>query len=393
MITLNAVTGITSPNIDSPVGDNTPATGDFTTVNVSGALTAGTLNTGGGVLSPQTGFKNRIINGGMTIDQRNNGASVTPGNTEYLLDRWRYLASQSSKITAGRNQGAVTPPAGFTNYSGLTSSSAYSLLSGDFFIYQQFVEGFNAADLAWGTASAQPVTLSFWIRSSLTGTFGGALQNGDQNRSYPFAYTISAANTWEYKTISIAGDTTGTWLTNNGRGVILNFSIGTGTTNSGTAGAWAGSDFRSATGATSVVGTNGATFYITGVQLEKGLTATPFEFRSIGQELGLCQRYYQAIGGSLDGTIGAGLSTTTSRAFFYVKYLNTMRAVPTISGTSFNVTDSINYNAAVSGIALVTAGVDSTRIGFDTNAIMTQYRPALLQPTSSSAVLMLSAEL
>jgi hypothetical protein len=295
MITLNAVTGITSPNIDSPVGDNTPAAGDFTTVNVSGALTAGTLNTGGGVLSPQTGFKNRIINGGMTIDQRNNGAAVTAGSLQYTVDRWRELVSPVSKFTIQRNAGAVTPPVGFINYLGMTSTSAYSVAAADFQIMQQFIEGFNVSDFAWGTANAQAVTVSFWVRSSLTGLFGGSIQNNGNTRSYPFSYTINAANTWEQKTITIAGDTSGTWLTDNGRGLALNFSLGTGTTNSGTAGAWAAADYRSATGATSVVGTSGATFYITGVQLEKGSVATPFEFRSIGTELELCQRYYEIL--------------------------------------------------------------------------------------------------
>ncbi len=175
-----------------------------------------------------------------------------------------------SKLTIQQNAAAVTPPTGFTNYLGITSSSAYSVTSTDFFYVQQSVEGFNIADLGWGTASAQTVTLSFWVRSSLTGTFSGTLRNYAGNRSYPFTYTISAANTWEYETVTIAGDTSGTWSTNNSGGVDVGFSVGAGSSRSGTAGAWAGAAYYAATGAVSVVGTNGATFYITGVQLEKG---------------------------------------------------------------------------------------------------------------------------
>jgi hypothetical protein len=236
------------------------------------------------------GFKNRIINGAMVIDQRNAGASVTPNNS-YTLDRWLGVNSQTGKFTIQQNAGSVTPPAGFTNYLGCTSTSAYSVASGDYFNIQQYIEGFNVSDLAWGAASAATITMSFWVRSSLTGTFGGALRNDAGNRSYPFTYTISSANTWEQKSVTIAGDTSGTWLTTNGRGIAVSFGLGVGTTYSGTAGAWAATNYISATGATSVVGTNGATFYITGVQLEKGSTATAFDYRPYGTELALCQRY------------------------------------------------------------------------------------------------------
>jgi hypothetical protein len=238
-------------------------------------------------------FRNRIINGACVIDQRNAGASVTPTNDQYLLDRWIYFSTQTSKVTCQQNQGSVTPPAGFTNYFGFTSSSAYSLAAGDYFATAQSIEGYNVADLAWGTANAKPITLSFWVRSSLTGTFGAVLNNAGNSRSYPFTYTISAANTWEQKSVTIAGDTSGTWNTTNGIGLRVLFSLGVGTTYSGTAGAWAGTVYLSATGATSVVGTNGATFYITGVQLEAGTTASPFEYRQYGTELALCQRYYE----------------------------------------------------------------------------------------------------
>ena len=239
------------------------------------------------------GMRNIIINGNMQIDQRNAGASITPTDTQYSIDRWTCRLSTASKYTAQQNAGAVTPPAGFINYLGATSTSAYSVGSSDYFMLRQLIEGSNITNLNWGTANAKTITLSFWTRSSLTGTFGGSVQNSNSDRSYPFTYTISVADTWEYKTITISGDTSGTWLTTNGVGIKLNFNLGNGSSFNGTAGAWAGANYHSTTGATSVVGTSGATLYITGVQLETGTVATPFENLQYGQQLSLCQRYFQ----------------------------------------------------------------------------------------------------
>jgi len=249
-------------------------------------LTDSITDSSGGVLAPSSSvFRNRIINGAMMIDQRNAGASVTPTASAYTIDRWRATLTQASKYSV---QQSSTAPDGFTTSLLVTSLSAYSVVSSDNFNIQQRIEGFNLSDLGWGTANAAPVTISFWVRSSLTGTFGASLQNNAQNRSYPFTYTISAADTWERKTVTVTGDTTGTWLKDSGIGLILSFGLGIGSTYNGTAGTWAGADYRGATGATSVVGTSGATFYITGVQLEKGSTATSFDYRPYGTELQLC---------------------------------------------------------------------------------------------------------
>ena len=235
------------------------------------------------------GTKNLVLNGDMRIDQRNAGASVTPTNSQYHIDRWRAYLTQASKYTV---QQSTTAPSGF-NYSLLaTSSSAYTVGASDYFLLAQPIEGLNSAHLAWGTSAAKTVTLSFWVRSSLTGTFGGAVGNAAGNRSYPYSYTISSADTWEKKTITISGDTSGTWVTTNASSVVIYWSLGSGSSSSGTAGAWSGTYYDSATGATSVVGTNGATLYITGVQLEVGENATPFENRMYSQELAMCQRYY-----------------------------------------------------------------------------------------------------
>jgi hypothetical protein len=257
------------------------------------------------------------------------------------LDRWVGWASPTSKYSIEQTITGVAAPAGFAEYLGVTSLSAYSITSGDFFTVNQPIEGFNVADLAWGSASAATVTLSFWVRSSLTGTFGGSVQNNAQNRSYPFTYTISAANTWEQKSVTIAGDTSGTWGTGNGVGIRLHIGLGVGSTYSGTAGSWSGTNYLSATGATSLVGTNGATFYITGVQLEVGSVATPFERRDYGRELAMCQRYYEksyALGTAPGTNSGSGLVDITSSSngsgnvVLNFRFNTAKRASPTLSG-------------------------------------------------------------
>jgi hypothetical protein len=276
------------------------------------------------------GFKNRLINGAMVIDQRNAGASVTQTTADlFPVDRWIISGTVTSKFTGQQNAGAVTPPAGFVNYLGITSSSAYTVGAAEQFFIRQKIEGFNVADFVWGTANASTVTLSFWVRSSLTGTFGGSLTNSAQTRSYPFTYTISVANTWEQKTITVAGDTSGTWLTTNGVGLFVFLGLGVGSTLSGTAGAWAAAGYFSATGATSVVGTNGATFYITGVQLEKGSTATSFDYRPYGTELALCQRYYYRITPANGNSYGSGFNYSTTTSVIYINFPVPMRVAPT----------------------------------------------------------------
>jgi hypothetical protein len=291
----------------------------------------------GSTMSPASsmGFKNRIINGAMVIDQRNAGASVA-GNGVYTLDRWLAQASVYNKFNVQQNAGSVTPPAGYINYLGATSSSAYSIGSGDYFYIEQSIEGLNIADLAWGTASASTVTLSFKIYSSLTGAFGGVLRNSAGNRSYPFTYTVASANTWTTISVTIAGDTSGTWLTTNGVGIRVTFGLGVGSTYSGTAGSWSGSIYISATGATSVVGTNGATFYITGVQLEAGSTATSFDYRPYGTELNLCQRYCYTLGGAFNGSPSwnqycTGALTASTNFSGTMQIPVTMRASPSFS--------------------------------------------------------------
>jgi hypothetical protein len=309
------------------------------------------VGTNGGRISPENtfGFRNRIINGAMVIDQRNAGASFTPVDGGFALDRWKLALYQASKITCQQNAGSVTPPVGFANYLGITSSSAYSVLSSDVFSVFQRIEGFNTADLNWGTANAKTVTLSFWVSSSLTGTFGGSLMNSANNRAYPFSYSIPTANTWTPISITIAGDTTGTWVgATNGNGLQLSFGLGVGSTLSGTAGAWSANQYFSATGATSVVGTNGATFYITGVQLEVGSNATSFEYRDYGRELIMCQRYLPAFNfTATNQSLGSGICYSAGACVIHVPFAVYTRVAPTgvsVTGT-FNSYTSTGANS------------------------------------------------
>ena len=284
------------------------------------------------VLAPASAvFRNRIINGAMVIDQRNAGVSVatSSGTSVYTVDRWAAIYSQTSKFTI--QQLTTTPPTGYTNYLGITSSSAYTVGASEQFNIFQAIEGYNIADLGWGTANAKTVTLSFWVQSSLTGIFGGVLSNNGKARTYPFTYTISSANTWTPISLTIAGDTSGTWNTTNSVGMYVVFGLGVGATVSATAGSWngAGSIFG-ATGATSVVGTNGATFYITGVQLEVGTNATSFDYRPYTTELQLCQRYLPAInstGTNSQICMSYAYSTTNAQCVF--PFPVTPRTAPT----------------------------------------------------------------
>jgi hypothetical protein len=322
-------------------------------------------STSGGILGAgnASAMKNRIINGAMVIDQRNAGASVTMSTGTYSCDRYYGYANQASKLTMQQNAGSVTPPVGFTNYQGITSSSSYSSGASDIFVFVQKVEGYNIADLSWGTANAKTVTLSFKVYSSLTGNFSGHISNNGQDRTYVFSYTVSSANTWTDVSVTIAGDTSGTWLTTNGTGMRVGFNLGCGSTYLGTAGSWSGNTYYGATGSVSVVGTNGATFYITGVQLEVGSSATGFEYRQYTTELQLCQRYLPAFtpNGST-GIVGAGqMWNNTTTCYTYFTFQTTTRVPP--SGITVSSLSHFKGNGVVTDLTSLSAiTVDATTV-------------------------------
>jgi hypothetical protein len=337
----NGGTGATSQTAYAVLAGGTTSTGAYQSVASVG--TSGQILTSNGAsalptfetaaASPYV-LKNRIINGDMRIDQRNNGASTTPSDTSYVIDRWQQVATAKSKFSYQRS---TTAPTGFKNSILATVVAAYTETAGDFHVIQQQIEGFNVADLGWGAAGASTVTLSFWVRSSLTGTFGGYITNGTNARSYSFTYTISSANTFEYKTVVIPGDTSGTWATDNTSGMQVGFSLGVGSTYAGAAGSWATATYLGATGQTNIVETSGATLYITGVQLEVGTSATPFERRLYNQELANCQRYYYRTTPASGSAFGFGWNANTTVSIVAGSFPVPMRVKPSAleqSGTA-----------------------------------------------------------
>jgi len=308
---------------------------------------------GTGTTAGVTGFKNRIINGAMRIDQRNAGASVTVnGNSPFITDRFRCDDATDGAYTA---QQVSTAPAGFNNSVQVTVTSAdTSLSASQYALFYHSIEGNNVADLNWGTANAKTITLSFWVRSSVTGTFSGSLENNANNRSYIFTYTINSANTWEYETITIPGDTSGTWETGTAVGIRINWSLGVGSDFLGTAGAW-GNRFFGSTGSVALIGTNSATWYITGVQLEVGSTATTFDYRPYTTELQLCQRYLPAFIYPASGNLGLGYTffanTITVPVRFPVSTRTTPTSVAVSSGSIFSWFNNGGGNGTSSAVS------------------------------------------
>lgn len=289
-------------------------------------------------------FTNRIINGAMVIDQRNAGAAVST-NGAYPVDRFQMALTSAigSTFTAQQSSTAAT---GFTKSFVWTVGTAGTATGTQSARFDQQIEGYNIADFGLGTSGAVSFTLSFWVRSSVTGTYCVFFSNSALDRSYVAQYTISASNTWEQKTITVSGDTSGTWLKDNGSGLRVGWDLGSGSDRNTTAGSWASGFYTRTSGQTNFIGNAGATFYITGVQLEKGSTATAFDYRPYGTELALCQRYYWSIGrlpftGNTNYThIGSGTARGSTDGYIIVPYPVTMRSSPglaVVGPTTFNV--------------------------------------------------------
>ncbi len=349
----------------------------------------GNINAGGGGVN-----RNLIINGAMAIDQRNGGSSYSQINSSYSLDRFRGNSydggATTGKFTVQRSS---TTPDNFAHSLLVTSSAATSDAANNIFNIEQLIEGHNTALLQFGTSSAKTITLSFYVRSSLTGTFGGALKNNARNRNYPFTYTISSADTWEEKSITISGDTSGTWIgATNETGLWVSFGLGVGSNYSGSAGAWGAGDYFSATGATSVVGTNGATWYITGVQLEVGQNATSFEHEPVERTLAKCLRYYHRLDTSSGEYIGfsAGGVYGSTTALTEFKPIVPMRIEPTFSTNAYSNSNFVIVTGSttkqISSSIAVTGSNDGIRLNATPTSSMTVGDYAYLQLNDTAYV-------
>ena len=316
-------TGDTNTGIYFPAADQVAVT--------AGGSVAAAFNSNG------LFFRNRIINGDMRIDQRNAGASITLSTTtQYPVDRFAsYKGTSSATLTA---QQSSTAPTGFVNSIIYTVSTGSAPAAGDINAFWHPIEGTNMADFGWGAAGALTVTMSFWVRASLTGTYSVSFQNngsgGAGDRFYLATYTVNSANTWEYKTITVPGDTSGTWLTTTGKGMQITWDIGYGSNFNGTAGSWGSSTIRRTSGSVQLVANTGATLYITGIQLETGSVATPFERRPYGTELMLCQRYCVLIASGVNKPICNANYYSATNALGYIPFPVDMRTTPTLSATT-----------------------------------------------------------
>lgn len=358
--------------------------------NPSAASAAITLDINGqatlnGLAYPTSGSlsgRNRIINGDMRIDQRNAGASFTiTGDGDYSLDRWRCRTyGGPGRFSVQQNSSSpnsVDPSAKLT----VTTTDTPGTYG---YAFSQRIEGYNFSQFAYGTAAAKSATISFWVRSSITGTYCFSVRNSDGDRSYVAEYSVSTADTWEYKTITFSGDTSGTWLTTNGVGAILEWSLGSQTAKETTAGSWQAGNYVGTSNQTDWISNSGATFYITGVQLEAGSVATPFERRSYGQELALCQRYYLRLAG---GNMFHGRMNGTNNIDVSYFFPVTPRTTPT--GSASLDTASAEYGSTaltVNALSVDDVGPDSAIIRAGTSNSGTNGYGAYLKITGNTTV-------
>jgi hypothetical protein len=382
-------TGDASGELALQANGVTKATVNSTGLSLASTASINALNT--------FGFENRIINGAMVIDQRNAGASLTVNGNVYTLDRWNGGGVNDGTLAF---QQVSDAPSGFTKSLRVTVSVAdASLGATQYARVGQVIEGFNVADFAGGTANAATVTFSFWVKSSLTGTFGGNLSSGDESRVYVFQYTINTANTWEQKSVTVTLPSDGTWATDNSAGFRAFFSLGAGSTYTNTPNVWLTSYAQQASGNINVINTTSATWAVTGVQLEKGSQATSFDFRSIGTEFALCQRYFAKLGANPQGSsnyqaYGAGHNTNVNTAQnTHLSYPQFMRASPTIAFSgSIGVSASGSYiNASLQGTY---AGVSSSLLQTLSAAVgSANGGVVLLSNSDATAFISLTAEL
>ena len=356
--TANGIAGTAASAVTTANSAVTTANSAVTTAN--NAVT--TANNAASTVA--SGFRNRIINGDMIFNQRFTGTNPIFGvGSAYILDRWIGYTTIAGNMRISQSTDA---PAGFRTSQKVEAVTGATIGAADYFLTAQKIEGYNVYDFNFGTANAVTVTLSFWVKCSVTGTHSGVVRNasvGASYRAYPFTYSISAANTWEKKSIVIPGDTTGTWDRAGGTGMEIVFDHGAGTTLRGTAGAYTSSSVLGVTGSAAPLATVGATWLITGVQLEQGTVATPYEHTNIASTVIILQRYYFAL--SAADTLPVTTFTDQARGFF--KFPVSMRVVPTCTFT-YDIGGGATWAIGASGGYQATANSNVSGFGVRADA-------------------------
>lgn len=380
---------------------------DFNNVALTGTATAPTVAAGDNSTNiATTAFAqktvinaNKIINGDMAIDQRNGGSSVSLTNVVvYTIDRWYGGSASMTTQTFSAQQVASTLSGCAYSLKGTIGGTGAAPAAGAYVYLSQIVEGVNCADLKWGTASAKPVTISFRAKYSVSGTYAVAVRNSATNRTYIASFAVTGGVDTPV-TLTIPGDTSGTWLTNTGIGLWLSFDLGVGTTNSTTAGSWQAGNFFGLTGGTKLCATTGATFEVSQVKIETGSVQTPFVSDDFAVSMSKCLRYcyvWNTQGLAL-AMVGPMWGNTVGQAQSIMYFPQAMRAPPSLA-TRGTFQFANFYNGAggtlTTGITVSTDIQCSNTVGsLTTSPVSTSGVGELMAGNDSTARMIWSAEL
>ena len=301
------------------------------------------------------GRKNLIINGDIQVSQRYGQTATTTGSGTYVIDRFRHENGNAGSTTCQRVVDA--PPGFYTSMKITVTGTDTSIAANDYSYVRHIIEGANINHLNWGSSNAKTVTLSFWVKSSIIGPHAGAFWNANFDRSFPFDYIINSANSWEHKSITVPGCPDGTWETGFGRGINVAWTQLSGSTYTGTPNQWNSAGDIASENLVNLLATSGATWYITGIQLEIGSNATEFENRPYAEEFRLCQRYFYK---KVEPVWGYNIGTNNNYYRAPIDFPVIMRTTPTMSAISVDLGGASAYGFQFSGVSGATYYWNST---------------------------------